>query len=58
MTPERLAQRRAELAQGIRTIDQQIGMLLAQRHMFSGGLMELDDLVRQELDAAKVGAEK
>ena len=53
MTTERLNQRRAELSQGIRTVDQQMGMLMAQRNMLAGALIELDDLVRQDaVDAA------
>ena len=55
MTPERLNQRRAELAQGIRTVDQQMGMLMAQRNMLAGALIELDDQARQDaVDAAAV----
>lgn len=57
MTPERLNQRRAELAQGIRTVDQQMGMLMAQRNMLAGALIELDDQARQDaVDAAAAAA--
>ena len=53
MTPERLNQRRNELMQGIRTVDQQTGMLMAQRNMLMGSLLEIEDIQRQDaLDAA------
>lgn len=42
---DQLQTRRTELQALIRTLDQQLGVLLAQRNVYAGALMQLDDLL-------------